>query len=307
MMGFTRAGLSPAKPITTGGTANPIDTRLPRCCVLAVSHRCARSMKIPAASSPVQGSPERPRQFTSSTMPVRVERGADTIGHLGDVRRRQEVQHLGEHDQIERLVRPFVRHLLLLEANPRLIRTRLACVRQRCLDDIHRQQSVTAICQQPGQHTDRAAGLKAGAKAAVAQACDRSSGISPAHTRSCGTATGPDLHHRGAGNARRRVTHDRRSWQQERLPRCVECPQQLVGQLKSTRIVSDEAAILRGVRGDGAPLGRQVRGHVQPPTVHRRFPRSARPRRASIPRSGYATCLIPVMRLPRAAIRAAAS
>ena len=27
------------------------------CCVLAVSHRCARSMKIPAASSPVQGSP----------------------------------------------------------------------------------------------------------------------------------------------------------------------------------------------------------------------------------------------------------
>ena len=72
------------------------------------------------------------------------------------------------------LVRPFVRHPPLLEANPWLISTRLARVRQGCADDIHRQQSVTPFCQQPGQHTDGAARLEARTETPGSQACDRS-------------------------------------------------------------------------------------------------------------------------------------
>jgi hypothetical protein len=61
------------------------------------------------------------------------------------------------------------------------------------IDDVHRQQFVTSICQQPGQHTDRATRLKAGAKAAGAQAGDRSSvfrllvhaGTEPPRVRIC--------------------------------------------------------------------------------------------------------------------------
>ena len=174
-------------------------------------------MKIPAASSPVQGSPERPRQFTSSTTPfassVAQTRSATLTMSAGD----RKYKDLGEHNQIE--------HSAGHSPGPASARSEptadphtLARGRQRWLDDIHRQQSVAAGRRASGSAHRSSSRPQSQNESAGCPDWRSYCGIS---LFICARAKLPRVRTCviEALKMLRRVTYDRRSWQQERLPR----------------------------------------------------------------------------------------
>ena len=208
------------------------------------SHRCAQINENPRCLSPrCRDLPNGRANSPSSTMPSRSSvaqtRSATLAMSAGD--RKYSTSESTMRSNI--LVRPFVRHPHLLEANPWLISTRLACGRQRRIDDVHRQQSVTAFCQQPGQHTDRATRLEARAKRrsprlAIVLPVFRLLICARAELPRVRTCIIETLEMRGIARLTI-VAHGSRNVSHGVSNAATAC-----GQLKSTRIVGDQSAIL---------------------------------------------------------------